>query len=168
MKLFSCYILGYRWSPTYRRATTRTSAALLLLLGGFLLSSFLRFFLRSHGELLQVLVRETGLNAPVLQLPAKKRGHWPFFRRRARTGMVHAYHRTATKTARGAMQGERKRGYWGERSRITRQPRVARNFIRAACRTSQSIQVSLCPVSCVGVSPCQQVCRTDITVTALI
>jgi len=60
--------------------------------------------------------------------------------------MIHAHHRTATKTARGAMQGERKGGYKGERSRITRQLLVARNIIRAACRTSQSIQVSLCPI----------------------
>jgi hypothetical protein len=60
--------------------------------------------------------------------------------------MAHAHHRTAAKTARGAMQGERKKGYKGERSRITRQLLVARNIIRAACRTSQSIQVSLCPV----------------------
>ena len=63
----------------------------------------------------------------------------------ARTGMAHAHHRTATKTARWAMQGERKGGYKGERSRITRQPLVAR-LRCAACRTSQSIQVSLCPV----------------------
>jgi hypothetical protein len=136
--------LGYWWPPTPCRATTRTSTALLLLLRGFLLSSLLRFFLRSHGELLQVLVRETGLNAPVLHLPAKKAGHRPAFCRLARTGMAHAHHRTAAKTARGAMQGERKRGYKGERSRITRQPQVAR-LRCAACRTSQSIQVSLCP-----------------------
>ena len=62
-----------------------------------------------------------------------------------RTGLAHAHHRTATKTARGAMQGELGRSWYWEGSDSTRQPQVAR-LRCAACRTSQSIQVSLCPV----------------------
>ena len=111
----------------------------------FFLAAFFAFFFVAMVNSFRFWLGKQGSVPWVLHLPAEKVGQWPVFCWLARTGMAHAHHRTATKTARGAMQGERKRGYKGGRSRITRQPQVAR-LRCAACRTSQSIQVSLCPV----------------------
>ena len=130
MRLVSRLHLGYRWSPTIAGRPPEPVLPYFFFLAVFFLAAFFAFFFVAMVNSFRFWLGKQGLMPWVL---------------RARTGMAHAYHRTATKTARGAMQGERKRGYKGERSRITRQPQVAR-LRCAACRTSQSIQVSLCPV----------------------
>src|SRR3970040_398567 len=84
----------------------------------FFLAAFFAFFFVAMVNSFRFWLGKQGSVPWVLHLPAEKSGQWPVFCRLARTGMVHAHHRTAAKTARGAMQGERNGGHEGGGSRI--------------------------------------------------
>jgi len=160
--------LGYWWSPTIAgRHPDQCCFTYFFFLAVFFLAAFFAFFLVAMGELLQVLVRETGLNALGTALASKKGRTLAGFSLTRTDRMAMRIHRTATKTASRGMQGERKRGYKeGE----------------AESPGNRSCQTSLCCLSdfaidpsfrfalssCVCASPCQQVTFVPvITDTAL-